>query len=66
MTPDFLTNLGGPAKCLELATAFYNRVDDDPILRPLFPGKSHRCAIEHFAAFLVFLTFAGFGVGSVP
>ena len=43
----------GSATCLELATAFYNRVDDDPILRPLFPGKSHRCAIEQFAAFLV-------------
>jgi truncated hemoglobin YjbI len=32
--------------------AFYARVERDPILRPLFPGKSFRCAIEAFAAFL--------------
>jgi truncated hemoglobin YjbI len=35
-----------------LAVAFYTRVDRDPILRPLFPGKSLTCAIEEFAAFL--------------
>jgi hemoglobin len=28
-------------------------VDRDPILRPLFPGKSLRCATDAFAAFLV-------------
>jgi hemoglobin len=28
-------------------------VGRDPILRPLFPGKSLRCAIEEFAAFLI-------------
>jgi len=45
--------MGGAAKCFELAAAFYGRVDDDPVLHPLFPGKTHRCAIEAFAAFLV-------------
>lgn len=28
-------------------------MERDPLLRPLFPGKSFRCAIEEFAAFLV-------------
>ena len=32
--------------------AFYARVERDPILRPLFPGKSFKCAIEEFTAFL--------------
>jgi truncated hemoglobin YjbI len=32
--------------------AFYARVESDPILRPLFPGKSFKCAIEAFTAFL--------------
>jgi truncated hemoglobin YjbI len=31
---------------------FYARVDRDPILRPLFPGKSLHCAVEELAAFL--------------
>jgi hemoglobin len=32
--------------------AFYARVEKDPLLRPLFPGKTFTCAIEEFAAFL--------------
>lgn len=44
---------GGTAAWAKLATAFYSRVDRDPLLRPLFPGKSLRCAIEEFTAFLV-------------
>jgi truncated hemoglobin YjbI len=44
---------GGTEGCLKLSEAFYARVDRDPVLRPLFPGKSLRCAIEAFAAFLV-------------
>jgi len=36
-----------------LSAAFYARVARDPILRPLFPGKSLRCAIEAFTSFLV-------------
>jgi truncated hemoglobin YjbI len=43
---------GGRPACRRLAVAFYARVDRDPILRPLFPGKSMTCAIEEFAAFL--------------
>ena len=45
--------IGGTAGCRGLSVAFYARVERDPILRPLFPGKSFRCAIEAFAAFLV-------------
>ena len=45
--------IGGSLKCRELSAAFYDRVARDPLLRPLFPGKSLRCAIEEFTAFLV-------------
>ncbi len=38
---------------MRLSAEFYARVGKDPVLRPLFPGKSHRCAIEEFAAFLI-------------
>jgi hemoglobin len=36
-----------------LAEALYAGIAGDPVLRPLFPGKSLRCAIEAFSAFLV-------------
>src|SRR5450631_503416 len=49
----FLKVLGGEAGCKRLSTEFYARVGKDPVLRPLFPGKSLRCAIEEFAAFLI-------------
>jgi hemoglobin len=45
--------LGGEAGCKRLSTAFYGRVRNDPVLRPLFPGKTLKCAIEEFAAFLI-------------
>lgn len=45
--------VGGTAAWRELAVAFYSRVERDPVLRPLFPGKTLRCAIEEFTAFLV-------------
>ena len=48
-----LEALGGEAGCKRLSSAFYARVGKDPILRPLFPGKSLKCAIEEFAAFLI-------------
>jgi hemoglobin len=48
-----LEALGGEAGCRRLSEAFYVRVGKDPTLRPLFPGKSLRCAIEEFAAFLI-------------
>lgn len=45
--------LGGEAGCLRLSIAFYARVAKDPELKPLFPGKTMRCATEELAAFLV-------------
>ena len=48
-----LEALGGEAGCRSLSAAFYERVSTDQILRPFFPGKSLRCAIEQFAAFLI-------------
>jgi len=48
-----LAALDGEAGCKRLSSAFYARVGKDPVLRPLFPGKSLRCAIEEFAAFLI-------------
>lgn len=48
-----LEALGGEAGCKQLSAAFYARVGKDPLLRPLFPGKSLRCAIEEFSAFLI-------------
>lgn len=44
--------IGGAPACRQLAIAFYARVKQDPVLSPLFPGKSLRCAIEEFTAFL--------------
>src|SRR5215472_758565 len=44
--------IGGAAGCHALATAFYARVEQDPVLRPLFPS-TFTCAIEEFSAFLV-------------
>src|SRR5450432_1330908 len=48
-----LEALGGEAGCRKLSAAFYARVAKDTVLRPLFPGKSLRCATEEFAAFLI-------------
>jgi truncated hemoglobin YjbI len=48
-----LAALGGEDGCKRLAVEFYARVAQDPVLRPLFPGKSLRCATEEFAAFLI-------------
>jgi hemoglobin len=45
--------IGGAAACRKLSAAFYTRVGRDPLLRPLFPGKTLTCAIEAFAAFLI-------------
>src|SRR4051794_6090386 len=49
---DLFEAIGGSVKCRELSTALYARVVKDPTLSPLFPGKTHKCAIEEFAAFL--------------
>lgn len=48
-----LEALGGEEGCRRLSVAFYARVGRDPVLRPFFPGKSLRCAIEEFSAFLI-------------
>jgi truncated hemoglobin YjbI len=45
--------IGGEAGCKRLSSEFYKRVGKDPVLRPLFPGKSLRCATEEFGAFLI-------------
>lgn len=44
--------IGGAAACRKLSASFYARVERDPVLRPLFPGKTLKCAIEEFTAFL--------------
>jgi hemoglobin len=49
---DLYQAVGGRGVCRQLSEAFYSRVKRDPVLRPLFPGKSMRCAVEAFAAFL--------------
>jgi hemoglobin len=51
--PLFDALVGDSATSLTLSQAFYARVQRDPVLRPFFPGKSLRCAIEQLAAFLV-------------
>ena len=49
---DLYRAVGGRDGCLQLSETFYSRVKRDSVLRPLFPGKSLRCAIHAFAAFL--------------
>jgi truncated hemoglobin YjbI len=49
---DLYQAIGGRGMCRQLSEAFYGRVKRDPVLRPLFPGKSLKCAVEAFAAFL--------------
>ncbi|HLZ32161.1 MAG TPA: ankyrin repeat domain-containing protein [Chloroflexota bacterium] len=49
---DLYQAIGGTATCRRLAEVFYARVKRDPVLRPLFPGKTLKCAIEEFSAFL--------------
>lgn len=48
-----LIQLGGEAGCKRLAKDFYARVAKSKELKPLFPGKSVRCATEEFSAFLI-------------
>jgi len=53
MGQQVLELLGGEAGCRRLAQGFYGRVAHSEALRPLFPGKSLRCASEELAAFLI-------------
>jgi truncated hemoglobin YjbI len=50
---DLFQAIGGTVGCRKLAEAFYAKVQQDRVLRPFFPGKSMRCAIEQFSGFLV-------------
>lgn len=52
-TRTVLEQIGAESGCRKLAAVFYTRVGKDATLRPLFPGKSLRCATEEFAAFLI-------------
>jgi hemoglobin len=51
--PNLYQAIGGTLTCRRLSSAFYARVERDPLLRPLFPGTTMTCAIEALAAFLV-------------
>src|ERR1700722_15761139 len=53
MAETLYQTIGGSDTCRKLAVAFYARVNLDPLLRPLFPGTTLKCAIEEFSAFLV-------------
>lgn len=53
MRKSLFDRMGREDGCRRLSHAFYSRVANEPILRPLFPGKSLRCATEEFAAFLI-------------
>jgi len=52
MSEDLYSRVGGWTTCQLLAQELYREIEREPILKPLFPGKSHRCAIEQFSAFL--------------
>ena len=49
---DLYQAIGGTPTCRQLSAVFYARVARDPVLRPFFPGKTLKCAIEEFSAFL--------------
>ena len=48
-----LQALGGEAGCKPLSAELYAPIGQAPVLRPLFPEKSHRCAVDAFGAFLI-------------
>jgi len=43
--------IGGMDVCRRIAGAFYARVEDDPVLRPVYPRSLH-CVVEFLALFL--------------
>ena len=53
MRAELFDAIGREAGCRRLSERFYARVQRDPELRPLFPGKNLHCAINEFSAFLV-------------
>ena len=46
-------SIGGTGGCKRLAESLYAGIARDPVLRPFFPGKTLKCAIAEFSAFLV-------------
>lgn len=50
---NLLEAMGGEDGCRRLAHELYSRIAKDAVLRPLFPGKSVRCATEEFGDFLI-------------
>lgn len=52
IAPELYQAIGGAAACRRLSETFYARVQRDPALRRLFPGKNLHCAINEFSAFL--------------
>jgi len=50
---EIFRQIGNEEGCRRISKAFYALVAQDPVLKPLFPGKSLRCATEEFAAFLI-------------
>lgn len=51
--PGLLERIGREEGCRHLAEAFYSRVAGCAELKPLFPGKTLRCATKELAAFLI-------------
>lgn len=51
--PSLFHALGGREGCHRLARAFYTRVPQDPVLRPLYPPHITNCQPHALAAFLI-------------
>ena len=51
-TPSFFDAVGGHATFERLIAAFYSRVADDPVLRPLYPEEDLGPAAERLRMFL--------------
>jgi len=50
---DLYHALGGMDTCRRLVEAFYAHVEQDPVLRPLYPPTLKGCPIEELAAFFI-------------
>jgi hemoglobin len=50
---DLYHALGGMDTCRSLVEAFYAHVENDPVLRPLYPPTLKGCPIEELAAFFI-------------
>ena len=52
-TPSLIEWAGGPGKFRELIDAFYDRVERDDLLSPLFPGGVHEAHRAHVTSWWV-------------